>query len=72
MITDSFDERTLANMDVALARACEFLRHGDEPEARRYIANKILQRARRGDRTLHGLTQVAYRAAAELSDVEAA
>ena len=68
MITDSFDERTLANMEVALERACGLLKQGSEQhEARKHIAEKILERARRGDRTLHGLTQAGYRAAAEIA-----
>jgi hypothetical protein len=34
MISDSFDERTIANMEVALDRACESLPHGGDHTAR--------------------------------------
>ena len=68
MITDSFDERTMANMEVALERACQRISDiSCQHEARRYIASKILQCAESGDRTLHGLTQAGNRAAADLS-----
>jgi hypothetical protein len=64
MIADSFDSRTLANMDVALERACKILAiRAEEHSARRHIASKILERAESGDRTLGGLT-AAGRAAA--------
>jgi hypothetical protein len=64
MIADSFDPRTLANMEVALERACQALaKDGDNHEARRHVASRILKRAKGGDRTLGGLTK-AGRAAA--------
>jgi hypothetical protein len=68
MIADSFDSRTLANMEVALERAWKALAVGsEEHSARRHIASKILQCARRGDKTLGGLTEAGYIAATELS-----
>ena len=73
MITDSFDDRTMANMEVALDRACQRLADDNcQHEARRYIASKILQCAESGDRTLHGLTRAGYRAAADISNSIAA
>jgi hypothetical protein len=64
MIAESFDARTLANMEVALERACKVLPTGSEEHpARRHIARKILERAKRGDKTLGALTE-AGRAAA--------
>ena len=67
MIADSFDSRTLANMEVALDRACRLLDSGAEQhKTRRYIANKILARARRGDISLNGLTEAGRIAATEI------
>lgn len=69
MIAESFDQRTLANMEVALERACSTLPIGREQhEARRHIASKILKCAESGDRTLGGLTEAGCAAAAELCD----
>ena len=67
MIADSFDSRTLANMEVALERACEILSTGAEQhDVRRHIASKILECAEGGDKTLGGLTKAAHAAASEL------
>jgi hypothetical protein len=66
-IADSFDTRTLANMEVVLERACKVLAAGsDRHDARRRIATKILQCAERGDRSLGGLTEAGRAAATEL------
>ena len=44
MIADRFDSRTLANMEVALERACKILSIGaDEDSVRRHIASRILE-----------------------------
>jgi hypothetical protein len=68
MITDDFDERTIANMEVALDRACErFPKQLASHEARKRIAARILERARRGERTLKGLTDAAILAATLIS-----
>jgi hypothetical protein len=68
MITDRFDERTIANMEVALDRACErFPKQLVTHEARKRIAAEILDAATRGDRTLKGLTEAAIMAATALS-----
>ena len=67
MIADSFDSRTLANMEVALERACKLLPVGAEQhDHRRYIASRLLTCADRGDTTLSGLTEAGARAASEL------
>ena len=67
MIADSFDTRTLANMEVALERACALLKDNRERhEARRRIASAILRCARGGDITLNGLTEAARAAASRL------
>ena len=65
MIAESFDSRTLANMEVALERACKGLSNRAE-EHRGRIARKILKCAERGDMTLDGLTAAARAAATEL------
>jgi hypothetical protein len=68
MIADSFDSRTLANMEVALERACKALAvGGEEHGARRHIASRILKCAKSGGRTLSTLTDAGLVAATELS-----
>ena len=66
MITESFNERTVANMEVALDRACKDLAHGGDHAARQHIAGKILECARRGDTTLGALTAAGRIAAIEI------
>jgi hypothetical protein len=67
MIAESFDQRTLANMEVALERACAALAAGSEAHsARRHIASRILECAEAGDKTLRGLTAAGRVAANEL------
>ena len=69
MITEHFNSRTVANMEVALERASRLLKQKSEQhEYRRYIASKILRRAEGGDTTLEGLTYAASAAARELRD----
>jgi hypothetical protein len=66
-ISDSFDPRTLANMEVALEQACKMLStRGEEYRSRRKIADKILECAKRGDTTLGGLTTAGSSAANKL------
>ena len=68
MITDDFDERTVANMEVALDRACErFPQQLATHEARKRVAARILASVRRGERTLKGLTDAAMLAATLIS-----
>ena len=68
MITEKFDSRTLANMEVALERAGHLLQNGaKQHEQRRYIASKILEHAEGGDTSLGGLTEAASAAAHELA-----
>jgi hypothetical protein len=67
LIAESFDPRTLANMEVALERACKVLSiRAEQHGARRHIAGKILKCAKRGDKTLGGLTEAGRVAASEL------
>ena len=45
MITDEFDERVIANMDVALDRACRLLPEKmADYSARKFVAEKIIER----------------------------
>jgi len=68
MITDKFDERTIANMEVALDRACErFPKQLATHQARKRIAVSILKRATQGERTLKALTDAAIVAATVIS-----
>ena len=63
MIAESFGERTIAHMEIALDRVCTNLPQGGDHEARRKIARAILACAKSGDVTLNGLTAAARRAA---------
>ena len=68
MITDTFNRRTLANMEVALERACLLLpTDGEKHRARRVIAGKIIECANRGGATLSTLTEAGYAAAMQLA-----
>jgi len=72
-IAERFDQRTLANMEVALERACTVLALGSEQhEARRHIATRIVERAESGDRTLRVLTEAGRTAADELVMLQSA
>jgi hypothetical protein len=67
MITENFNSRTVANMEVALDRASRLLKkESEQHECRRYIASKILSHAEAGDTTLEGLTEAGSAAAREL------
>ena len=67
IITESFDRRTLAAMEVALDRACESLGvTREQHDARRHIASKILECALRGERTLDALTDAGQVAAMQV------
>jgi hypothetical protein len=67
MITDTFDRRTIAKMEVALERACLLLPTGSEKHrARRIIAGKIIECANRGETTLSRLTEAGYATAMQL------
>jgi hypothetical protein len=71
MITDTFDRRTMANMEMALDRACLFLPAGSEKHrVRRIIAGKIIECANRGNVTLSRLTEAGYAAAMQLTASE--
>jgi len=71
MISNEFNQRTLANMEVALERACQsFPARLADHESRKFIAAELIQCALSGKTTLREFTQVARRAAAKLSAAE--
>jgi hypothetical protein len=59
------DDRTRANMDVALEEACRALPHGGDHNLRKKVAQKLLQSARKGNTSLSGLAVVAHTALIE-------
>jgi hypothetical protein len=59
------DDRTMANLDVVLEEACRSLLHGDDHELRKTIAEKLLDSAMKGNKSIGGLTDVARAALAE-------
>jgi hypothetical protein len=64
------DDRTVANMDLALEQACRVFPHGGDHEQRKYIAHKMILSALTGNTTFDGLSEVARAAVAELTKAE--
>jgi hypothetical protein len=63
MIQENFDDRTLANMEVALNRACQKLSgEEDTHDVRRFIGERIVQCAVSGSDNLTELTEAAMKA----------
>lgn len=60
------DERTMANLDVVLERACRRLSTSGVHQSRKFVATRLLQAARRGATTLGALEPVAHQALDEL------
>jgi hypothetical protein len=67
-VTDEFDDRTQANMDVALNKICGELPHGGDHESRKFIAEQLIEAARAGKTTLTELTYVARRALVQVQN----
>jgi hypothetical protein len=61
------DERTAANMEVALEQVCRSLPHGGDHATRKRIARKLLHEARHGSTTLGDFMAVARSALHETS-----
>jgi hypothetical protein len=62
------DQRTVANMDVALENICRKLPNsGGDHETRKHIAKKLLHAARKGNTRLEALEDIARRALRDLS-----
>jgi hypothetical protein len=66
LISESFDPRTLADMAIALERACAKVAGCKKHRARRHIAARIAQCARSGNRSLAALIRAGETAAGEL------
>ena len=71
MIDDSFDTRTLANMEVALDRVCGKTQSGQRHELRKRVAEAIVQRAKSGNIALGALTEAGEKALWRISGNEA-
>ena len=65
------DDRTMANLDVVLEEACRSLPHGGDHQLRKQIAERLLDSAINGNRTLAALTEVAKAALAEATQKSA-
>lgn len=60
------DERTIANLDVVLEQVCRALPNGGDHKTRKCIAQKLIQNAKKGNKTLSELKVVAERALSDL------
>lgn len=60
------DDRTIANMDLALEQACRVFPHGGDHQLRKHVAEKLKLTARKGNTTFDGLIAVATAALEEL------
>jgi hypothetical protein len=62
------DQRTIANMDVVLESVCRSLPNcGGDHATRKYVAQKLVQAAKKGNTTLGGLESVGRRALQEIT-----
>jgi hypothetical protein len=61
------DDRTTANMDVALEQVCKNLPNGGDHETRKYVAEKLIQAAKKGNTALGAFETVARRALLEVT-----
>ena len=62
MMEDSFDIRTLANMEVALDRVCGKTPTGEQHDVRKRVAQAVLLCAKSGKTTLGALTEAGEKA----------
>ena len=62
------DQRTIANMDVVLERVCQGLPSGGDHATRKYVAQKLIQSAKKGNTTLGSLELVGRRALQEIAE----
>jgi len=60
-VTIRFDARTLANMSVALDRVCQRRPDGEDQRVRKLVAQRIIQCAKIGKKTLGALTNAGER-----------
>ena len=62
------DQRTIANMDVVLESVCRSLPNcGGDHATRKYVAQKLIQSAKKGNTTLGSLELVGRRALQEIT-----
>jgi hypothetical protein len=61
------DQRTEANMNVALEQVCRILPHGGDHQIRKRVAKKLLSSARLGVTTLGDFITIARTALSEIS-----
>ena len=61
------DDRTIANMEYALEKACQKFPHGGDHATRKYVAQKLRLSAKKGNTTLGGLNAVAHAAVQDLT-----
>jgi hypothetical protein len=67
LFASEFDERTAANMEVALARVCQRLPPSKQDhDTRRFIAERIIDAARKGHTKLTELTAAGVKALNQL------
>jgi hypothetical protein len=62
-----FSRRTSANMEVVLDEVFEGVPHGGDHESRKYVAERLIQSARKGNVTLDGLRTIGRNAFRQLS-----
>jgi hypothetical protein len=60
------DERTTANMDVALEEVFAGVPHGGDHESRKHVAKRLIQSAKKGNVSLDELRAVARDASRQL------
>jgi hypothetical protein len=61
------DDRTIANVEVALEKACREFTNGGDHVIRKHVARKLMLSAKKGNTTLGRLDMVAHRAVQELA-----
>jgi hypothetical protein len=66
------DDRTAANMEVALEQACAILPHGGDHKTRKRVAKKLIYSAHRGSTRLGDLLDVARTALQEVTSRKSA
>jgi len=59
LLMKRFDDRTTANLDVALEAACRSLPNGGDHALRKKVAQRLLASVRRGKATLGVLSKIA-------------
>ena len=66
MVTECFDRRTMAAMEVALEKACACWPNGGQHNPRKRVAKRIIQCAKAGSTSLGALIEAGERAIVQL------